>query len=392
LWDYPTLGDLCYSTQIGVDKKRWLKGQGIGKGNESERGWWTANDLYIDAGDLHPLVLLPSQCVALKDMEKAKLGDSAQWPRDKDLFLGPKVLIRGGASTPRATFCTHRVLFRDALTSIAGPDSDAHHLRFLAAVLGSDLAKYYLFHTSSRWGIERHVVRTEERMRLPFFLPEAAPSPKEASDIADAVAAKMKSFEQEMRRTNGALQEAKAEQLQEEVEGLIRDYYEVDAFEGFLIEDTVRTIIPSSTPNRATVDIPTLRYVSEDQQIAYADTLCDAMAAYCGKDTVGRPNKGPYAATVFRGSPYSVIRIDRADRPRKTILEGSSDRLPAILARLQPILEEEYRRFVFCHDLKVFSKDALYILKPRQYRFWMRTAALEDADEVAGSRLIGGER
>lgn len=393
LWDYPKLDDLCDSTQVRNPARRWLKGQGIIKGNESDSGWWTLNDLFIDAKQLQPLILLPTQCVALKNIDKSdKLGLRAQWPRKKDLFIGPKVMIREGASTLRATFCAHRVLFRDALTSIAGPKRDADYLRFLAVVLGSDFAQHYLFHTSSRWGIERDVVRTEERLRMPFFLPEDASSPGEASAIIAEVAQQMKSFESEMRRTNGGLQLDKAEKLQHQLEGLIQTYYEVDAFEAMLIKDTVDTIIRSSTPGRSADDIRTWKRVSEDQQVVYADTLCDAMAAYCGKDTLGKSSKGPYAATIFRGSPYSIVRVDKVSHPRKTVTEKSPEELRSVLVRLRPLLDQKRGKFIFCQNLKVFCKDALYILKPRQYRFWMRTAALNDADEIAGALLLGRER
>ena len=390
LWDYPKLDDLCDSTQVRNPTRRWLKGQGIIKGKESRPGWWTWNDLFIGAEQLPPLVLLPSQCVGLETA--GKLGLRAQWPRKEALFVGPKVMIREGTSSPRTTFCSHRVLFQQAITSIAGPEQDANGLRFLAAVLGSGFARYYLFHTSSRWGIERDVGRTEERLRMPFFLPEAAPSPKEASAIVADVAQRMKSFEKEMQGTDGALQSAKAEKLQRKLEGLIQMYYDVDAFEAMLIEDTIETVIRSSTPSRSADDIGTLKHVSDDQQVAYADTLCDAMAAYCGKDTLGKPRKGPYAATVFRGSPYSIIRVDKVSHPRTTAMEKSSRELHSVLARLQPLLDQEHGQFVFCQNLKVFCEDALYVLKPRQYRFWMRTAALNDADEIAGTLLLGRGR
>jgi hypothetical protein len=38
-------------------------------------------------------------------------------------------------------------------------------------------------------------------------------------------------------------------------------------------------------------------------------------------------------------------------------------------------------------DLKVFIEDALYIVKPRSMRYWLRSTALNDADEIAGDLL-----
>ena len=38
--------------------------------------------------------------------------------------------------------------------------------------------------------------------------------------------------------------------------------------------------------------------------------------------------------------------------------------------------------------LKVFDKTLLYVTKPNGRRFWTRTAALNDADEIAGTLLM----
>ncbi len=70
-------------------------------------------------------------------------------------------------------------------------------------------------------------------------------------------------------------------------------------------------------------------------------------------------------------------------------MEESSQKLRSVLARLQPLLDQQRGQFVFSQNLKVFCNDALYVLKPAQYRFWMRTAALNDADEIAGAIVLG---
>jgi hypothetical protein len=38
-------------------------------------------------------------------------------------------------------------------------------------------------------------------------------------------------------------------------------------------------------------------------------------------------------------------------------------------------------------DLKVFIDAALYVVKPRSMRYWLRSTALNDADEIAGDLL-----
>ena len=54
---------------------------------------------------------------------------------------------------------------------------------FLAAYLRSKLARYFLFHTSSNWGVSRAKVHVEELLRIPFPLPEQSHDPKRCRAI-----------------------------------------------------------------------------------------------------------------------------------------------------------------------------------------------------------------
>jgi hypothetical protein len=42
----------------------------------------------------------------------------------------------------------------------------------------------------------------------------------------------------------------------------------------------------------------------------------------------------------------------------------------------------------FVRGVKVFDEDRLYIVKPLDQRNWTLTAAMNDADEIAGSLLM----
>ena len=57
-----------------------------------------------------------------------------------------------------------------------------------------------------------------------------------------------------------------------------------------------------------------------------------------------------------------------------------------LLQAPETILDNEKK--LLANRLKVFDKNLLYITKPLGQRFWTRTAALNDADEIAGSILL----
>ena len=62
--------------------------------------------------------------------------------------------------------------------------------------------------------------------------------------------------------------------------------------------------------------------------------------------------------------------------------------LLASLDRLRSLASRRLNTFELVRGIKVFEQDRLYIVKPIGQRFWTETAALNDADEIAGSILM----
>src|SRR5206468_5596334 len=101
------------------------------------------------------------------------IGDRFPWLSRladlQEIFQAPHVLVTKGL---RVAFADFDVVFRDAVRGIHGPAEDRNLLIFLAAYLRSPLARYFLFHTSSNWGINRAEIQGAELLRLTFLLPE----------------------------------------------------------------------------------------------------------------------------------------------------------------------------------------------------------------------------
>ena len=396
LMSYSRLSELvedtrAYTHRVGSGdpaRRFFLKGQGVIRGKRNPQdGWWDAQTPYFRGANLR-LVLLPSECVTV---EEAEFPLKAQWPRIRQLFQGPKVLVSQGARDMKVAFCDFTVLFQDALQAIAGEPKDGDLLRFLSIAIKSDVAQYYLFHTSANWGTERDKVHFGELLSLPFLLPEDAADSRRAQEIVSQVAEAVRGVEDQADERECLGREERADSLRRELEPLIREYYGIDDFESMLINDTVGEIIPSSTPDEGSLDIRTLRRVGRQDCRIYADTLCDAIAMFCGKNTLCRDRKTPYAVRVYYGHPYAIVRLDPVARARKTTTSDSTDELRNVLHRLQPLLDRQEGGIIFCRNLKVFIDGSLYIIKPTQYRFWMRTAALNDADEIAGAVIATKE-
>jgi hypothetical protein len=71
---------------------------------------------------------------------------------------------------------------------------------------------------------------------------------------------------------------------------------------------------------------------------------------------------------------------------------SSSSELDAIISRILKLLPRHEGSIAYYRNLKVFDRDKLYILKPIAYRFWSKTTALNDADEIAAAILTSDYR
>ena len=80
------------------------------------------------------------------------------------------------------------------------------------------------------------------------------------------------------------------------------------------------------------------------------------------------------------------ITLQRGRRPPrlKAIFE-TEQALRRVMAALPMTMS---RNITLQPDLKIFIEDALYIVKPCNMRYWLRSTALNDADEIAGDLLI----
>ena len=392
LTDLPALG-----RYIGTPRrpKRFMKGQGfqpfnpkptsdiakIKRKKEPEVPWWTSAMLFLPSENLKDLVIGRDLCAPIGHRFPFLL-----FPREPKLFKGPKVLISQGAQDMKVAFCGFDVVFQDSVQSITGSEEDVKALRFLSAVIKSNVAQYYLFHSAANWGTERDKVHFHELLALPFFLPEDATDPGRAQNIVDMAVTAIAEYEQRMEATGWFGRAADATRVRKVLEPLVREYYGIDKYEAMLIEDTLALAMKSFHPGEGDRDIPTLRMPKDRDCRLYAQTLCEML------NNFGRGSGFKVNGEVIKGEPYSVVRLWLTDVVVRSVEVGAAGkRLAEVFKQIRELLERRKGGFTFCQNLKVFNGDELYVLKPMQMRFWSRTAAMNDADEIAGAILDSRE-
>lgn len=297
------------------------------------------------------------------------------------IFKGPHVLVTKGLNVSFANFA---VSFRHAVRGIHGPREDRDLLVFLAIYLRSPIARYFLFHTSSRWGIERAEVEVAELLKVPFPLPEQLKSPKEARKLIAAVAKKVDAFSAAGRPVLSDREDA-VRQLQAECDEHLYEYFDIIDVERALIEDTEQVVIESILPKRASAKLPTLKEATAAFRNQYVDLLCRTLNDWA--------REGPYRihgrTHASSTSGVAVAIVDRTrNGPPTAEVDSDGAALMTVLDRLQRTFAKELGSIELLRGVKVFDKETLYLFKPLAQRFWTRTAALNDADDIAATVLM----
>ena len=381
LSDLPRLRDRVRQTREKSDKP-WTMAQGIqplGPGDDPQEAKCVFLDepRFVSAASANfDLVLTIDDCEELESNEFPVRKRSGV---NTEVFKPPHVLVtRGFSNIAYVDFYTS---FRSSVRGITGPMSDADVLAFLAACLRSDLAKYFVFHTSSNWGVTRAEVQDEELLRLPFPVGSECSNRRNIiRDVAAIVTSTSRRLEAEFADRASVVAGATSR-----IEPLIDEYFCVTESERELINDTVNIVIPSTRPTRSRLNVPTVKRSRNDQREAYAERVCALLNSWSKRGRQGV--RGQVVASEKSGVGLAVFeKVDRSlvNVPMTTESVGVVE----TLRRLREVATRKRVALELIRGVKLFDNNRLYIVKTLDQRNWTLTAAMNDADEIAGSLLM----
>lgn len=362
-----------------ADWKRWIAGQGfqpLGEKDDPRKGKapWPPGTRFLQADDPNiALLLRPEDC----SRDANSFGRLRRRPGD-EIFKKPHVIVSKGL---RVAYADFDMVFRHAVQAIHGPPEDEDLLIFLAVYLRSPLAHYYFFHTATNLGAERPEVHLAELLKAPFPFPATRPSPRDARALVRDVAKRVKKALRELPPVFGRSE--LVDGLQDELLPNVEAYFEVDNTERALIEDTIEIASKSATPRRSWAEsVPALRPASEDDVQVYLRTVCDDLNRWSS----GGPR---FAARslMSREAGLGVVAVTRDGKAATSVLRPQSQELDYVLGRMREHLAARRGSIHLVRGAKVFVGSTLYVLKPLTKRFWTKTAALNDADEIFAAVL-----
>jgi type I restriction-modification system DNA methylase subunit len=365
---HQTLEALCENRH-----PKWVHGEGIIVGKEKKQVYDATHLLgkpYFDIQDqeLDRFVVDEDK---LPTFDKIKIERPR--PKKKDIFEGPHILIKQSPKTGeqsfRAALLKKDTVFRNSFVGIHGSMEDIDLLSQCCVVLNSRVPLYYALMSSGRWLIERDELNKEEIMSFPV-----------PSGLSD------ESFSYEDLR-----QLANDDDWENKIKNKIEELYTLTEDELILINDTINyTLDYFRLKEKSQAADPTFDEIEGEQHlIQYIQIAQSTLQNSFGK---------LFRAIIFQGadSPLRVIGLDWMPDSNnyhdEIILENSRAALEDALKNINQYLTEQRSPGVFIQrNVRAYVGNMIYIIKPDQKRYWTRSSALRDADEIYADVMASRE-
>jgi hypothetical protein len=351
----------------------WKKARGFQTSpnpNKNKHNDQLSNMPFIDAKDTTRFQINPDKITKVEPNTFSAFGCM-------EIYFGPHILIKEGQSNKKfcAAFTDHDCAFRDTITGVSGPSDKSALMKAITAYLNSSFSSYFLFMTASTWGVERERVYPTEVFRLPD-LPFRF-TDEQIGKLAGNVDAIDKLMSDGLLETDAHICKIEAE-----IDRIIYKSLDLSKSERFLIDDVLEYSLDffQEGENSKACDI-----VNTKDLEAYSTTFCDAV------NSILQFGKSRAKATVYDGdAPLRVvsIRFSEVNDKRTVTVSDSTDELEKVLSRLDRQIIGEYSGSIYVRrNVKIYDKNTLHITKPDEKRFWTRSMALRDADEILAEGL-----
>ncbi len=338
------------------EEKGWIHGEGYFVGGEKTKKHKVPELIgkpNVEAGLLRKFTIDED---SLPSFKIERLYRSAK--KKREIFQGPHLLIKQSPTANVgmiAALLINDAVFTDHILGIHGKESDLDHLALCSLLINTEVALYYEILTSRSWLVERDFFQKEEIMDIP--MPENILESKEINyDFLEKIS-----------------ENPEADKI---VNQFATKLYRLNKYEIIQINDTLKYTLDYYRNKNKSIAI---KPINKDFLKEYVKTFCGVL-----NDSFSNPNKF-FVGTIYDGEgPLKVISARLVDKSENFELINISDGdLNQVLDKLDQQLTEEISQSIYIRrNLRRYSGNSLFIVKPNQMRFWTKSAALRDADDT----------
>ena len=295
-------------------------------------------------------------------------------------FQGTRVLVPRGIIMKqqrlRATYVQDPITFRHIILTIVVPHGEERRAKLLTTLLNSKLLLWFTFHGTASFGSDRPEVQQAELLRLPFPSPEDLPDPKKAESAASSLVSLIDERIKLVQQSH-TLHPSDTEVF-DEIDQLTYTYFCLSKEEVTLVEDTVKNIIPAVQPSQGKFPEIWEQANGQDRQ-AYAATLAHSLRQWL------KPNSAIQITLEARNKDLIILRLNLEEGRNVANYTENNDRsVGEVLADLSQHIHQPLQgNFQLMPDFRLFIGKTLYLVKPAQKRFWLKSSALADANAIA---------
>jgi len=353
MWGSPRdleLIDRLQSSFLSLDKflsnHNMQSAEGFKRGNRKLIYDGFADLPIIDAKEFYHFYMQEEMHLNNKDNAFERISN-----KNLPIFKAPHLVMKQSHRKGRffAAVLDYDAIFNHSLLGISG---DERILKYLCLIINSRLFSYYHLLTSRTWMVERDALEAGDIRTIP--IPEPS---EERLEKAVEIYEQIKQFGDDST-----------------MDAFVFDVYGLKEYETYLVSDALDYIY-----NYFDMKAHSIAFKKPSTEVyqKYYSTLMDVLRNSLGQAFA------PKASFYVGESPLSilVLSIDGSHCGGLTFFD-SNESTEQCLSQLDSLLTEERHNIYIRRNVRVYGKDAIYIVKPKQEKFWNYSSACRDADEL----------
>lgn len=293
---------------------------------------------------------------------------------DKNLFKAPFLTIKESIKSDQkicATYFPYSTYYLEAIYGIYHKGKSEKLIKALVAFLNSNFVTYYMFLTSSTWGIERDRIKLNEILNIAVNEEIFTKYFETLSGITTKI--------YYLLEKNYPLS-VSIHDYEIELNRIINEVMEIGERSQILIEDTIEYSIDLFNKGYKSNALKAIDIKSSYQ---YAEFLCRELNSFLGTELV--PSADIVDLQGFHPLNMVIIKLGNDEQ---VITELSIDMFEKYLIEIDKyLLSKKSKNIYVKRHLTYYDGDIIYLIKPNQKRFWSRSAAINDSKEIISEIL-----
>ena len=245
-------------------------------------------------------------------------------------------------------------------------------LKALSNYFNSTISKYFMFISSSSWGIERDIIKANELFLLPSFF--------DNDNFVNQLAELFNQVQNKIQENHPL--PSNISKLENEIDNILFIALELSQKEKIFIYDTIKYSLDLFTRGHNSIAIKPLDN-NHPESIDYAKKISHELNETLENSTL------KVIPTIYKTSYYSplcLVVIQFIDKNYQEINETNiiiDSEFNQILSKLNRYSISEYSKGIYVQkNLIYYDDDKIYIVKPNQKRFWNLSSAIEDSQNI----------